>query len=192
MVATSLLVLFLVTAAATDIRSRKVFNWTTYPGILVAFTASALATWLGIDDVHGTPAQQSLWGLVSWSDSLTGFLACGAAMLVCYVFFPGGVGGGDVKLIAMIGAFLGLYAGLEVMLWTFVLGACQAVITLIWKHGAVQLLRRAALHAWVVVRAGGQVAAIRSDSQTPTVNIFLSPSALVAVCIVRFQLLDWL
>ena len=46
---------------------------------------------------------------------------CGAAMLVCYVLFAGGVGGGDLKLIAMMGAWLGVYRGLEAMLWTMVI-----------------------------------------------------------------------
>lgn len=192
MVGTALLLLFLIAAAVTDIRVRKVFNWTTYPGILVALTASSLASWNGIDDIQGTDSQQALWGLVSWSDALTGFLICGTAMLICYVFFPGGVGGGDVKLMAMIGAFLGLYAGLEVMLWTFVIGGCQALLTLIWKYGAIELLRRATLHFWLVLRAGGQVAAAQTEVESPTVNIFLSPGALIAVCIVRFHLVEWL
>ena len=44
-------------------------------------------------------------------------------MLVCYVFFPGGVGGGDVKLIAMMGAFLGLSAGFDGMSGVEIMGA---------------------------------------------------------------------
>ena len=52
------------------------------------------------------------------------------------------VGGGDVKLIAMLGAFLGLEKGIEAMLWTFVLGGCMALIVLVWRVGPWRLAVR--------------------------------------------------
>ena len=55
-------------------------------------------------------------------------------MIVCFVFFPG-IGGGDVKLMAMVGALLGTYDGLEALLWTFVLAACFGLIVLVWRVG---------------------------------------------------------
>ena len=194
MFGTVILLVFLVTATVTDIRWRKVLNWTTYPGILLALAMSVLATWLGIDAVQGGEREQELWGIVPIGDCLTGFFACSAAMLICYVFFPGGVGGGDVKLVAMIGAFLGLYAGLEAMLWTFVFGGCQALITLIWRVGAIELVRRASSQFWFAFRAGGHIAAADDEAKakSPSANLFLSPSALVAVLIVRFHVVEWL
>ncbi len=47
-------------------------------------------------------------------------------MLVLFVFFR--IGGGDVKLLAMLGAFLGLEQGIETLLWTFVLGGAVGLI----------------------------------------------------------------
>ena len=61
-------------------------------------------------------------------------------MLACFVLFK--VGGGDVKLIAMLGAFLGLEQGVTAMLWTFVLGGCMGLIVLVWRVGPVRLLVR--------------------------------------------------
>jgi hypothetical protein len=139
--------------------------------------------------MQGSETHQKFWGIVPISDSLTGFFACGAAMLVCYVFFPGGIGGGDVKLVAMMGAFLGLSAGLEAMLWTFVLGGCQGLITLIWRIGAMEFVRRAVTRIWLTLRAGGHVDAATVETDSPSASLFLSPSALVAVLIVRLQLL---
>jgi prepilin peptidase CpaA len=192
MVCTAVLLGFLTIATVTDIRQRKVFNWTTYPGIVVAILGSAIATSLGADTVQGSQSDVELLGIVSISDALVGFLACGLAMLVCYVFFPGGVGGGDVKLIAMIGAFLGLYEGLEVMLWTFVLGGCQALITLIWRVGAIELIRRSLKYCWFIVRSGGHASPSTAETKSPAVMMFLSPSTLLSVLIVRLHLLEWL
>ena len=192
MVCTGLLLAFLIAATVTDIRWHKVLNWTTYPGIITALVVSAVATISGVDNVQGNSGDVMIWGIAPFSDCLVGFFACGLAMLICYVFFPGGIGGGDVKLIAMLGAFLGLYAGLEAMLWTFILAGCQALITLIWKIGAVALLRKAASKFRYALRVGGQVGTMVSEENAPTANLFLSPSALVAVVIVRLHLAEWL
>jgi prepilin peptidase CpaA len=111
-------------------------------------------------------------------------------MLVCYVFFAGGVGGGDVKLIAMMGAFLGVYAGFEAMLWTFVLGGCVGLVTLVWRLGVVQLTRRIISRVWSVLRARSWVPLTDQEREPLQVHLFLSPAALVAVLIVRFPLLE--
>ena len=50
-----------------------------------------------------------------------------APNLIELVAFP-------IVLITIFGAFMGLYAGMEAMLWTFVLGGCVCLIALVWKH----------------------------------------------------------
>jgi len=137
MVATVILLGLLLVAAVTDVWRRKIYNWTIYPGILIALGLNGLAWVLGVDATSGIAP---FWGVVGFADSLLGFLLCGAIVLVCYVFFSGGVGGGDVKLIAMMGAFLGVHRGLEALLWTFILGGCMALIALVWQVGLLKLL----------------------------------------------------
>ena len=191
MAASAILLAFLLIATITDLRQRKVFNWTTYPGILAAFTGSLVATLAGADSDSSSITEVERWGFVSITDSLIGFAACGITMLACYVFFPGGVGGGDVKLVGMIGAFLGLYQGLEAMLWTFILGGCQALVVLIWKVGAWELIRRSFTFLRFLFRTAG-TDTVREEKSAPAVSMFLSPSALLAVLIVRFHVAEWL
>src|SRR5205823_3980094 len=119
---TVLLLLLTAMAAVTDLRCHKIYNWTTYPGIILALAVNTFEN--GWDNDYP--------GL---KDSLLGFSACGGLMLVSYVFFS--IGGGDVKLIAMVGAFLGLEQGVEAVLWTFVLGGVAGLTVLIWRVGVV-------------------------------------------------------
>lgn len=189
---TLVLVGFLLVSTFTDVRQHKIYNWTTYPGIVAALVISGIATCLGIDVINGSQAQAETLGIVSWPDSMTGLLACGAMMVVCYVFFPGGVGGGDVKLIAMIGAYLGVMSGLEAMLWTFVLGGCAALISLVWRFGFWKLATRSVRFAWYRLRLGSAFELNESEREPLRTELFLAPSALLGVVIVRFQLVELL
>jgi prepilin peptidase CpaA len=186
MVAVGILLALLVVASITDLRAHIIFNWTVYPGILAAFALNGLGEGLWYQEVLSPEALERIWGFIGLGQSLAGFLLCGLIMVACYVFFH--VGGGDVKLIAMVGAFLGPYQGLEALLWTFVLGAAAGLMTLIWRHGPVRIVRR----IWVQVistislRRGAPLAeAERSELQT---RLYLAPSALLAVVIVHWDL----
>lgn len=188
MVSTAILLVLLVITTITDVLRRKIYNSTTYPGILLALAWNAWGTWVGCEP--GT-AEIGLFGWIGIGESLVGFAGCGFVMLVCYVFFPG-VGGGDIKLLAMIGAFLGLGPGLEAMLWTFILAGCLAILILIWQFGSWTLLVR-------VVQLGGQLLRFRpvtplteAERARLKTDLYLSPSAMAAVLVVQFQLVTWL
>lgn len=75
-------------ACVTDVRSRRIPNWLTIGSAGVAVAAhAALAGWAGV--------QQSVFG---WAVGTLIFLP---------LFLLGGMGGGDVKLLAAFGAWLG-------------------------------------------------------------------------------------
>jgi len=171
MLATVLLLGLVVVAAATDLSRHKIYNWTTYPGILVALAVNAAG-----------------WGLVQWWDGLIGLLACGFLMLVCYVVFK--VGGGDVKLIAMLGAFLGPDRGIEAMLWTFVFGGCMGLIVLIWRVGPARLAVRVFRQIVYTLRLGNWSPLTDEQREQLQPPLFLAPCAAAAVVVVRFGLLD--
>jgi prepilin peptidase CpaA len=108
-------------------------------------------------------------------------------MLVCYVLFH--VGGGDVKLMAMLGALVGVEQGVEVLLWTFVLGACSGLVLLIWRVGATTLLARAGQRLLSVLRLGAHTPPLDPEERAPLQTpLFLAPCALAATVIVRFDL----
>ena len=132
MLVTALLLALILIATVTDLARRKIYNWTTYSGILAALGLNGLGELLmTLADVK--PEQLRPWGWIGLAESCLGLLTCGFLMLVCFVMFK--VAGGDVKLIAMIGAWMGPEKGLETLLWTFVLGMCMALILLIWRVG---------------------------------------------------------
>lgn len=183
----SLLLILLTIAVFTDLRWHKIFNKLTYSGILVALLLNILASWcVTSETIRSDTAVR--WGLIGWEASVTGFLLCGFLVVVSYVFFH--VGGGDVKLVAMIGAFMGPDAGIQVLLWTFVFGACAGLTTLMWHANA----RRVAGAVWNGLRTIAYQGRLplwtpvsRAQLQGP---LHLAPSAMVAAIVVHFSLLE--
>jgi prepilin peptidase CpaA len=192
MTCTCLLMGFLLVATITDVLRGYVYNWTTYTGIVAALVASALATILGLELTNGSDVHATLSGFTSISDSALGFFACACVMVICFVLFgEDKVGGGDVKLIAMIGAFLGVYAGLEALLWTFVIGAVFALLHLIWKYGVWRIVLHVFRYLLYFMRVGPYAKLSKEEREPIATRLWLAPSALAAVVIVRFRLIDF-
>ncbi len=161
---------FLAAATVTDVRWQRIPNAITYPGILTALVLrGALLGWDGLED------------------GLKGFAGCGAIMLVCFLVLS--VGGGDLKLAAMMGAFLGLYPGFEALLWTLVIGGALGVIMLIWQIGIVKLLQGIVRHLGLMWQARGWVPMSRTERLTLKQPLFLAPSALAAAVIVGREMI---
>lgn len=168
MFATILLMVLLVVATVTDLKQQKIYNWTTYPGIVAGIAVNF--------------AENRRAGL---EDSLLGLAVCGGIMLVCFVLFN--MGGGDLKLIAMMGACLGLYQGLEAMLWTFVLGGVLGAVLLIWQVGVGRLLSKGVRHLWLVVRTKSWIPLTDEERAPLRRRLYLAPAGLAAVCLVAVR-----
>lgn len=165
----ALLLVLVLISAVTDLKYHKIYNWTTYPGIAAGLLVHALG-----------------WDEVGLEEGLKGLAACGVIMLVCFVLF--GIGGGDVKLIAMIGAFLGLEQGLEAMLWTFVVGGAAGLAALIWRVGFLSLVKKVARHLLWMLRLAHWLPLSESERNLLQPPLYLAPSAVVAVLIVTFHI----
>ncbi len=140
-IAFALLTVVLIIAAVTDIRTGKVYNWLTYPAILLGLAFWCAAGWLGAPT-----------GLAS---ALIGFAAGLIPFAIVYAL--GGLGGGDVKLMAAVGT---VSASWEVVLgaafYGLLLAGLYAVVLMIRRGLVKQTLRRifgAALLASAKVRA---------------------------------------
>ena len=75
-------------AAITDLRGRRIPNWLTYTGLLLAVSARTM-----------------VWGWAGLKSGLAGVLVAGS--IFCLLFFLGAMGGGDVKLMGAVGAWVG-------------------------------------------------------------------------------------
>jgi prepilin peptidase CpaA len=186
MVIEVLLLGLLAVAAVTDVLWHRIYNWTTYPGILAALGLNGLGSGLVATGLIEEPALRE-WGWIGLGASCFGLAVCGGVLLVCFVLFQ--VGGGDVKLIAMVGSLLGAERGVETMLWTFVLGGCLGLIVLVWRFGPLRLAAAVGRHLLWMVRLGRFQPLTEEERAALKPPLFLAPSALVATAIVVFSLI---
>ncbi len=181
---TSFLLFGLVfTAVITDLTRHKIYNWITYTGILVALSLNTLGALLQARALLSEEVLRGL-GWIPPAESLVGLLLCGFVMLACFVMFK--VGGGDVKFMAMLGAFLGPDRGLATILWTFYFGACVGLILLIWRVGIMQMMSLI-LRRLVSALAPMWVRPLRDDEQDQLhLPLFLAPCVIAGVAVVIF------
>jgi prepilin peptidase CpaA len=124
----------LIAAAVCDLRQGKVFNRLTYPAILVGLA-------LGV--AQGAAAGQMRDVLVN---HVMGFGFGFGVLFIAYLL--GGMGGGDVKLMAAVGAFVGWPGALDAVFYSFLVAAAVGVIVVIWRGETRVVLRR----LWLAVR----------------------------------------
>ncbi|MGF6272551.1 prepilin peptidase CpaA [Massilia sp. UYP11] len=133
-----LLLALLGAAVWHDVRARRIPNAVMFPGMLAAFALHALlpaGPGLFGPQVGGLGLLQSLGG---WGLGLALLLPMYALRLM---------GAGDVKLLAMVGAFVGAGQTLTVGLVTLLAGGLLAAAFAAWKGS----LRRLAGNAWQMV-----------------------------------------
>jgi leader peptidase (prepilin peptidase)/N-methyltransferase len=100
----------LIVSAGTDINTGLVLDRVTLPGIVIAFILSFFVPVV-------TPFQSAM-----------GILICGGLLYVLAVASRGGMGGGDIKLMAMMGAFLGWAQGLVALFIGALLGSIVGIV----------------------------------------------------------------
>ena len=105
------LMLLLMTAAVIDYRTFRIPNWLTFFGTTIG---------LIVNTIMPTMLHQGFW----WA--ATGLLIGFAVALPLYLLRV--MGAGDVKLIAMIGAFLGASGTFYAVLCIFITGGVAAVL----------------------------------------------------------------
>ncbi len=134
----------LVISVATDVLRREILDVVTYP-----LLALALGVRLWVEGVGGLET-----GLVS------GVVAgAGLAVLLVPAALKGRMGWGDVKLMAGVGAVLGFPAVMAAAAFISLVGALQAVVTLLWQGEVWEtlagMLRRWAVRARLMQESAG-------------------------------------
>lgn len=116
-----LLIIILLICVITDIKSRKIYNNVIYPGIILAFIIhAAVSGWDGF--LH----------------SFLGFLIGLGLLLIPYLMR--GMGAGDVKLLALVGAFKGGAFVFQTFIFMALLGAVIALAIVLFRRGTVKPL----------------------------------------------------
>lgn len=110
--ATLVLLALLFLAAGFDIVQRKVPNTLIAGGLAIAFVLAVMSGWSGL----GRMASGSI----------------AALMILLPVYASGMMGAGDVKLISMVGGFLGLHHFLFALLCIFIAGGILSALFL-WR-----------------------------------------------------------
>jgi prepilin peptidase CpaA len=124
----ALLAAVLLAAVVTDIRSRRIPNKLVLCGIAVALVVHAIAMSTGTP----SPAGRTWWAPLA--GMATGF----ALLLPLHLVHA--MGAGDIKLMAMVGAFVGSTTMLDVALYTFVAGGVLALVFMLVRGVAAQTL----------------------------------------------------
>jgi len=109
-------------ATFTDLKEKKVYNKLTYPSVGIGLLCHTIA--------------------LGWEGLLAGFLGAlalfGASLLL---FIGGAMRGGDVKLLTVVGAFLGWYSGFEVFFYAMLVGSIGGIIVSIFNGYIFQLFK---------------------------------------------------
>ena len=150
-------------ATVTDLRERRIPNSVTVPGAAAAILLAAV-------DLGEVPAG-ALLGL-------------GAALAVGFPAFAlGAFGAGDAKLLAAVGAFVGVGGLVSVVLYSGVAGGLLGIVSAIRRGVIVPVLLEAgSLMVWIVTfgRMGTRRTLRDPEAQTIPYGVAIAAGAILA------------
>jgi prepilin peptidase CpaA len=109
-------------AAFTDFRTGHIPNWITFPAIIGGIVGHLLYGWIYFDFREG---------LIEGATAIAGVVLCSLAPGLMY--WKGGMGGGDLKLFAALGALCQPMIGIEAEMYAFVVAALIAPARLAYQ-----------------------------------------------------------
>lgn len=161
------LVFLLLIATFTDVRSRRIPNWLVAAGIAI-----------GILFHTGSPQGSGIWFAVS---------GIGLGIVTLFPLFAFGLlGAGDVKLVGMVGAFLGVSGIPGVILGSMAAGGVFALGIAAGKRMLPQLI--ANLRLMLVQRHIRQMSGAGAGAMPPPPSVGKMPYALAICAGTLFQL----
>jgi len=131
---TGVLILVLLVAAASDARTHRIPNWLVASGLIFALIYNGTGFSVAENYLSIPFLRENGW-LISLQGMAVGFV----------LFFPlyllRAMGAGDVKLAAMIGAFLGPWNTGMAVLSAFLAGGVLAIASMLWRGTALRALK---------------------------------------------------
>ena len=165
----ALAALFASAGAIFDIATRRIPNRLTYTGMLLALVLRG-----------------GLWGWRGVALGLAGGLTVGFIFILFYLIRA--MGAGDVKLMAMVGFFLGPIQGLEALLACALFGGIMAVIYMVYlkrvRRTVGNLLSIVRYHYIFGVDAHPEVSLDNPESVRMPYGIAVAAGAIYAFCVV--------
>lgn len=129
------MIVMVALAAGIDVGTRKIPNVLTVTGFALAL---------------------GLRGLAGWDPFVSGLAGAFLGFAVSApLFFAGGMGGGDVKLLTAVGAFLGPQQAFVALLATALVGGLMALVVAARKGALMNTLRGVMLLVMVPLSGGG-------------------------------------
>lgn len=119
----------MVVAAVSDVRTGKIYNWITYPAVVIGLAGHAIFGGLG-----GSPERLGLAGAM-------GGLAAGFGPLLL-AWLAGGIGGGDAKIMGAIGALAGWRFALTALFYGLGVAVLMAIVIMLRKRIVLDTLGR--------------------------------------------------
>lgn len=143
---TGILATLLVIASISDYRTYQTPNWLTVSGIVFGLIYSIL---------------------VPFSISYGFFWALGGLFIGFFILLPlyalGVMGAGDVKLMAMVGAFLGVTDTLYAVLFSFIAGGLAALVFALFNKAMLRMLGNVTSAAQIMLMSA--IGGFRPDIQ---------------------------
>ena len=136
----AVLMIILGVACVSDIHTRRIPNWLTFPGTVAGL---GLNCWAG-----------------GYEGLLAGLLGLTAGFfLLFFLYLLGGMGGGDVKLLALVGSFLGARLTFYAFIWMALSGGVLALGSLIYKRAFSATARnlKSLLLGWILRTGQNQI-----------------------------------
>ncbi len=167
--------LLLAVAVASDLRDRRI------PNRLILLGLACAALLHGWALAAGLPPQA---GAAWWAPG-AGLVAGGALLMPLYLVRA--CGAGDVKLMAMVGAFTGAATVLHAALYTLILGGVLSLVFMVVQGVSAQVLAnvRFLLTDWMLKLRSGQSAPLPAMAVTAArlpYALAIASGSLVALC----------
>lgn len=169
------LVGILVVALVTDLQSRKIYNWLTFPAILVGLLLGAVTG-----------------GFTGLQSSGIGLLVGSAVFLIGFLL--GAMGAGDVKLMAAVGAWLGWPTAIAAVLYVTVIGGLVSLGAAAANGTLRQLFRNIYWFFVGMILPGGKAQAAVAQSAAPPIpyGVSIAVGSMLALLFPEPQdLLTW-